>query len=59
LPSSAASVLAAARRDVSTDLGEQLAGRPDEEVVAASITAARVRISLDVDQGGIHWLQHH
>ena len=53
LPVSAASVLAAAGHDVDTVPGEQLAGRPDQDVVAASTAAERVLISLDVGLGDI------
>lgn len=53
LPVSAASVLAAAGHDVDTVPGEQLTGRPDQDVVAASTAAQRVLISLDVGLGDI------
>jgi predicted nuclease of predicted toxin-antitoxin system len=53
LPASAASVLAAAGHDVDTVPGEHLAGRPDQDVVAASTAAQRVLISLDVGLGDI------
>jgi hypothetical protein len=53
LPVSAVSVLAAAGHDVDTVPGEQLAGRPDQDVVAASTAAQRVLISLDVGLGDI------
>lgn len=53
LPVSAASVLAAAGHDVDTVPGEHLAGRPDQDVVAASTAAQRVLISLDVGLGDI------
>ena len=53
LPVSAASVLAAAGHDVDTVSGEHLAGRPDQDVVAASTAAQRVLISLDVGLGDI------
>jgi len=45
---SAAGVLAAAGHDVDTVPGEHLAGRPDQDVVAASTAAQRVLIFLDV-----------
>jgi hypothetical protein len=44
LPVSAVSVLAATGHDLSTVPGEQLAGRPDEDVIAAPATAARVLV---------------
>jgi predicted nuclease of predicted toxin-antitoxin system len=53
LPVSATSVLAAAGHDVDTVPGEQLTGRPDQDVVAASAAAQRVLISLDVGLGDI------
>lgn len=53
LPVSAASVLAAAGHDVDTVPGEQLVGRPDQDVVAASAAAGRVLVSLDVGLGDI------
>ena len=53
LPVSAASVLAAAGHDIDTIPGEHLAGRPDQDVVAASTAAGRVLISLDVGLGDI------
>jgi len=53
LPVSAAVVLAAAGHDADTVLGEQLTGRADQDVVAASTAAQRVLISLDVGLGDI------
>lgn len=53
LPVSAASVLADAGHDVDTVPGEDLTGRPDQDVVTASTAAGRVLISLDVGLGDI------
>jgi uncharacterized protein (DUF433 family) len=51
LPATAASVLAGAGHDVDTVIVEDLAGAPDEDVVAAATAAGRILISLDRGPG--------
>jgi len=53
LPATATPVLAGAGHDVDTVIAEDLAGAPDEDVVAAATAAGRILISLDRGLGDI------